>query len=61
MKINKNNEQIWFVKMEKNNIQYDSYWWYECDKKKYTSLPEVLFIKLLHNKPVYLINETSKA
>ena len=58
--IKKGNERISRVKMEKNNIQYYSYWWYECDSKKYTSLTEVLLIKLFENKPVRLINETSK-
>ncbi|RED22181.1 exosortase N [Flavobacterium cutihirudinis] len=54
------NKKIWQVKMEKNNIQYNSYWWYECNRKKYTSLPEVLLIKLFTNKSVRLINETTK-
>ncbi|WP_431244332.1 hypothetical protein ACQ9BO_08390 [Flavobacterium sp. P21] len=54
------NEKIWLVKMEKNNVKYNSYWWYECDSRKYTSLPEVLLIKLFSNKPVRLINETVK-
>ena len=58
--VKKGNEKISQVKMEKNNIQYYSYWWYECDNKKYTSLIEVLLIKLFENKPVRLINETSK-
>lgn len=58
--ISRGNEKIWKVKMEKNNIQYNSYWWYECDEKKYTSLPEVLIIKLFTNKSVRLINETTK-
>lgn len=53
------NEKIWQVKMEKNNIQYYSYWWYECDTKKYTSLVEVLLFKLFYNKSVRLINETN--
>lgn len=60
-KIKSQNEDIWLVKMEKDNVQYNSYWWYECDSKKYTSLSEVLFIKLFYNKPVRLINETSKS
>ena len=59
-KIIRNQEEIWFVKMEKDNIRYFSYWWYECGNKKYTSLVEVLSIKLFYNKPVRLINETSK-
>lgn len=58
--VKKGNENIWRVKMEKNNIQYYSYWWYECNKKKYTSRIEVLLTKLFINKPVRLINETSK-
>ena len=56
--IKKNNEKIWQVKMEKNNIHYLSFWWYECDNKKYTSLTDVLLIKLFYNKSVRLINET---
>ena len=60
-KIKKGNEKIWLVKMEKNQIQYFSYWWYECNNKKYTSLVEVLLVKLFDNKPVRLINETRKA
>ena len=59
-KILRNQEEIWFVKMEKDNIRYFSYWWYECGNKKYTSLVEVLSIKLFYNKPVRLINETTK-
>ena len=58
--VKKGNEKISRVKMEKNNIQYYSYWWYECNSKKYTSLIEVLMTKLFENKPVRLINETSK-
>lgn len=56
----RNNEKISFVKMEKNGVQYFSYWWYECDNKKYTSLVEVLLIKLFYNKSARLINETSR-
>lgn len=56
--ISSDNEKIWQVKIEKNNIQYYSYWWYECDRKKYTSLVEVLLIKLFYNKSVRLVNET---
>ncbi|RKR09126.1 exosortase N [Flavobacterium sp. 90] len=58
--IKKNNEEICFVRMEKNNIQYFSYWWYECGKTKYTSLIEVLLVKLFYNKSIRLVNETSK-
>lgn len=56
----RNNEEIWLVRMEKNGVQYFSYWWYECDNKKYTSLAEVLLIKLFYNKSARLINETSR-
>ena len=55
----RSNEKIWLTKLEKNNIRYFSYWWYEYDNKKYTSLTEVLLLKLFHNKTVRLINETS--
>ncbi|MTH16490.1 exosortase N [Flavobacterium sp. LC2016-01] len=58
--IARGNEKIWQIKMEKNNMQYNSYWWYECGRKKYTSLPEVLLVKLFTNKSVRLINETTK-
>lgn len=58
--ISNHNEKLWFNKMEKNNHNYNSYWWYECDGKKYTSLIKVLLIKLIYNQPVFLINETSK-
>lgn len=53
------NETIWYNVMEKNNIKYVSYWWYECGEKKYTSFVEVMFMKLIYNKPIRLINETS--
>ena len=52
------NQKIWFNKMEKNGIQYHSYWWYESGNKKYTSYVEVMWQKLLYNKPIRLINET---
>lgn len=58
--ISNHNEKLWFNKMEKNNHNYNSYWWYECDGKKYTSLIKVLLIKLIYKQPVFLINETSK-
>ena len=57
--IKENDEEICFVRMEKNKIQYYSYWWYEFDNKKYTSLTQVLLLKLFYNKSVRLINETS--
>jgi exosortase N len=56
-----NNEKIWFNKMEKNKENYISIWWYECGDKKYTSFVEVMFMKLIYNKPIRLINETTKA
>lgn len=55
--IKRNNEKIWFNKMEKNHIIYDSFWWYECGDKKYSSFIEVMLIKLIYNKPIRLINE----
>ncbi len=54
-----NNEKVWYNVMEKNNVNYASYWWYECGNKKYTSFIEVMFVKLVYNKPIRLINETS--
>jgi exosortase N len=57
--ITRNNEKIWFNKMEKNNIIYNSYWWYESGNKKYSSFIEVMLIKLIYNKPIRLINEIS--
>ena len=53
------NELIWFNKMEKDNVNYQSLWWYECDGKKYTSFIEVMLIRLMYGKPIRLINETS--
>lgn len=60
-KIVENKEEIWFNKMEKNKQVYYSSWWYECNGKKYTSFTEVMFLKLIYNSPIILINETSKA
>ena len=54
------NEKVWYNKMEKNNIQYISIWWYECGDKKYTSFLEVMCMKLIYNQPIRLINETSR-
>ncbi|MBB1193325.1 exosortase N [Flavobacterium sp. SOK18b] len=54
------NEKIWFNKMEKNDIKYKSLWWYECGGKKYTSFLEVMFMKLIYNQPIRLINVTSR-
>ncbi|MFD1604254.1 exosortase N [Flavobacterium artemisiae] len=59
-KITANKEEIWFNKMEKNKEIYYSNWWYECNGKKYTSFPEVMFLKLIYNSPIILINETYK-
>ena len=52
------NEKIWFTIIEKNNVKFYSYWWYECGSKKYTSFIEVMFMKLIYNQPIRLINET---
>jgi hypothetical protein len=53
----RNNKKIWFNKMERNNVVYDSYWWYECGDEKYSSFIEVMLMKLIYNKPIRLINE----
>jgi exosortase N len=53
------NQKAWFNRMEKNGVLYDSYWWYESGNKKYTSYIEVMWQKLLYNKPIRLINEIS--
>lgn len=55
-----NGEKIWFNIMEKNNLKYKSLWWYESGDKKYTSFIQVMFLKLLYNEPIRLINETSE-
>ncbi|MGX7666942.1 exosortase N [Flavobacterium pedocola] len=54
------NEKIWVAKMEKNSVAYYSYWWYECGRKKYTSFLEVMFMKLVYNEPIRLLNETGR-
>jgi len=54
------NQKVWFNRMEKNGIQYNSYWWYESGSQKYTSYIEVMWQKLLYNQPIRLINETSR-
>lgn len=54
------NQKVWFNRMEKNGILYNSYWWYESGNKKYTSYIEVMWQKLLYNKAIRLINETSR-
>jgi exosortase N len=53
------NQKVWFNRMEKNGLLFDSYWWYESGNKKYTSYIEVMWQKLLYNKPIRLINETT--
>lgn len=55
-----NNQKVWFNKMEKDNVNYNSFWWYECGNKKYTSFVEVMFMKLIYNEPIRLINEVSR-
>ncbi|WP_202702650.1 exosortase N [Flavobacterium sp. UGB4466] len=60
-KVAVNKEEIWFNKMEKDSQNYTSYWWYESNGKKYSSLIEVLLIKLIYGQPIFLINETSKS
>lgn len=52
-------EKIWYNKMVKDNVKYQSLWWYECDGKKYTSFMEVMLMRLIYGKSVRLINETS--
>jgi exosortase N len=59
-KITANKEDIWFNQMEKNKQIYYSNWWYESNGKKYTSFTEVMFLKLIYNSPIILINETYK-
>jgi exosortase N len=54
------NEKVWYNKMEKNNIQYQSIWWYECGEKQYTSFLEAMCMKLIYNQPIRLINETNR-
>lgn len=54
----RNGDKIWFNKMVKNNQVYHSYWWYESGDKKYTSYIEVMFIRLVYNEEIRLINET---
>lgn len=56
-----NGQKIWFNKMEKKGVEYDSYWWYESENKKYTSYISAMWQKLLFNKSIRLINETTKS
>ncbi|WDO12855.1 exosortase N [Flavobacterium sp. WW92] len=58
--ITQENEKVWFNIMEKDGVFYKSYWWYECGSKKYTSFVEVMLMKLIYNKPIRLINITSR-
>lgn len=53
-----NGGKIWFNIMEKDNVKYQSIWWYESGQKKYTSYIQVMFLKLLNNAPIRLVNET---
>jgi exosortase N len=55
-----NNQKVWYNLMEKDKVFYDSYWWYECGNKKYTSFIEVMLMKLIDNKPIRLINEVKR-
>lgn len=54
------NQKVWYNLMEKNGTKYHSFWWYESGNKKYTSYIEVMWQKLLYNKPIRLINETTR-
>lgn len=58
--ITQEKEKVWFNIMEKDGVFYKSYWWYECGSKKYTSFVEVMLMKLIYNKPIRLINITSR-
>lgn len=58
--ITQQQEKVWFNVMEKDGVLYKSYWWYECGSKKYTSFVEVMLMKLIYNKPIRLINITSR-
>ncbi|MCY1484705.1 Transmembrane exosortase [compost metagenome] len=58
--ITQEKEKVWFNIMEKDGVLYKSYWWYECGSKKYTSFVEVMLMKLIYNKPIRLINITSR-
>lgn len=55
------NEKVWFNLMEKDGVKYHSFWWYESGSKRYTSYIEIMWQKLLYNKPIRLINETTRA
>lgn len=55
-----NQDKKWFAKMEKNGVQYQTIWWYECGNKKYTSFVEVMCMKLIYNHPIRLINVTNR-
>lgn len=60
VEILRNNQKIWYNLMEKDRVFYDSYWWYECGDKKYTSFLKVMSMKLIYNKPIRLINEVKR-
>jgi exosortase N len=53
------NEKIWYNKMEKDHVEYQSLWWYECGGKKYTSFLEVMVYRLIYRESIRLINETT--
>jgi exosortase N len=53
------NEKIWYNKMEKDHVEYQSLWWYECGGKKYTSFLEVMVYRLIYGESIRLINETT--
>ena len=51
-------KKVWFNIMEKDHLQYQSIWWYECGEKKYTSFVEAMLMKLVYGETIRLINET---
>ncbi len=59
LKVTLDNQEVWYNKMEKNGVTFNSYWWYESGNRKYTSYIEVMWQKLLYNKPIRLINQTT--
>ena len=52
-------QEVWCSDMQKNYKTYQSIWWYEFGSKKYTSFIEVMFLKLLSNRPTRMINIVS--
>lgn len=57
--IHRKNQRIWYNVMEKDSVSYESFWWYECGDKKYTSFLKAMTMKLIYNEPIRLINETN--